>query len=150
MKLIQQQTGSRAKVYWLLICFICSALLLPARAYADLPPRPTEPPGSDKKADKPSRPQVAPLVLNTSPAQSGLWSVVQWQDAQGDWQDVESWRGWVANGKTIWWVEEKDFGKGPFRWAIFQTEGGKLLAVSEPFYLPTEVRRTMTIAVSLP
>lgn len=151
MKLIQSNYAAKGyKLYWLMACLVCSLLLWPARAYAELPPRPTEPPGSDQKDESPVRPPVAPLVLNTSPAQSGLWSVVQWQDPQGGWHDVEGWRGWVTNGKTIWWVEEKNFGEGPFRWAVFQTDGGALLALSEPFSLPTQPRLTMTIAVTLP
>jgi hypothetical protein len=73
-------------------------------------------------------------------------TVVQWQDAWGDWHDVEGWRGTLdgvsadVSGKIVghktWWVAAKDLGKGPFRWQVYRCENGKLLATSAPFYLP--------------
>lgn len=73
-------------------------------------------------------------------------AVVQWQDAWGDWHDVEGWRGTLddvstdTDGKIVghktWWVAAKDLGKGPFRWQGHRCANGKLLATSAPFYLP--------------
>jgi len=140
--------SSRIKFLSLLLCLFIGSLCLVAPAYADLPPRPT--PVAPQVKDKPSRPAVAPIILNTNPAPSGLWSVVQWQDAQDGWQDVPSWRGAVVNGRTIWWVEQKDFGKGPFRWAVLQGESGALVATSQPFTLPTQPQKLLVVAVTLP
>lgn len=85
--------------------------------------------------DKP-KPSVATLLLRVEPAQDGLWSVVQWQAPSGNWHDVEGWRGTVVNGKTIWWVEQKDFGKSPFRWVVYKDVSSSPLATSTPFQLP--------------
>ncbi|MEZ4864462.1 MAG: hypothetical protein R3C14_24320 [Caldilineaceae bacterium] len=122
----------------LLICIICTGLsaVYPSfRAYAELPPRPTKTPVPDKDRSKPE-PPAGTLILNTQPTVTGLWSVVQWQDEAGQWRDVEGWRGEINAGKTIWWVEEEQWNTGPFRWAIFETKGNKLLAASELFVLP--------------
>ncbi|MEZ4707559.1 MAG: hypothetical protein R3A44_10150 [Caldilineaceae bacterium] len=75
---------------------------------------------------------------------------MQWLDGAGNWYDVEGWRGDVVHNSTVWAVEEKDFGKGPFRWAIFAVSNRQLLAVSRPFYLPTQPDEILTIAVALP
>ena len=62
---------------------------------ADLPPR-------DQPSKSEVRPSKLPLVgfidLHVDPAQTGLWAVVQWQDAVGDWHDVEGWRGALDSG----------------------------------------------------
>lgn len=138
---------SRAQWLGLLFSLLIGTWLLPTPAYADLPPRPAAP---AKEKEEPVRPQVAPLILSTNPNASGLWSVVQWQDSQGGWQDVASWRGAVVNGRTIWWVEAKDFGKGPFRWVITQGEGGAVVATSASFHLPSQAQQPLTIDLALP
>ena len=38
-------------------------------------------------------------------------------------------------------------GKGPFRWQLFDGEGGELLAVSEPFALPTTDGQIVAVTV---
>jgi hypothetical protein len=70
-----------------------------------------------------------------------LWTVVQWQDAAGNWHDVESWRGILDTindhkGDKIWWVLSYSYGDGPMRWLVYDRAGGKLLATSHAFYLP--------------
>ena len=55
----------------------------------------------------------------------------------------------MCEGKKLWWVAEADFGKGPFRWAVYQGRGGKLLAQSESFYLPQFAGETVRIEISL-
>jgi hypothetical protein len=86
-----------------------------------------------------ARPPVATLLLTVPVTDTALFSVVQWQDAQGGWHDIEGWRGTVVGGKTIWWVAEKDWGKGPYRWVIYQheTTPHQIIAVSDLFLLPT-------------
>jgi hypothetical protein len=97
-----------------------------------------------------------------------VWTVIQWQDAWGNWHDVEGWRGTLDGvsitesggdedvvGLKTWWVAESDLGKGPFRWVIYQNEGGQLIGTSEPFQLPnfnggaTTVTTTVTTAVAV-
>lgn len=75
-----------------------------------------------------------------------LWTVVQWQDLLGNWQDVKGWRGTLDEvvcgedgrlvGRKVWWVAQADLGKGPFRWQVYQDREGSLFITSEPFYLP--------------
>jgi hypothetical protein len=52
-------------------------------------------------------------------------------------------------GKKTWWVAGRDLGTGPFRWRVYRSEGGSLLATSEPFDLPGAVGATVTVEVVL-
>lgn len=89
---------------------------------------------------------IATLVLYViSDENEKLWSVVQWQDALGNWHDVSGWIGKVVNGRTIWWVEEKDFGTGPFRWVVYQQNLDTLFAASESFYLPNSAKQLLVV-----
>lgn len=75
-----------------------------------------------------------------------LWTGVQWQDAHGNWHDVEGWQGALDGvsvdesgsvvGRKTWWVAGADLGKGPFRWQVTRGEGGGVLVTSAPFNLP--------------
>ena len=84
-----------------------------------------------------------------------LWTVVQWQAVEGDWRDVEGWRGTPDEitggvGKKTWWVSEEGFGRGPFRWVVYsQSEGDRRLGVSGAFYLPDD-GRAVIVAVWVP
>ncbi len=64
------------------------------------------------------------------------WAVVQWQDENGDWQEIEGWRGDLKNGRARWWVSPDLYGHKPFRWMIFSQPGGTLLAASPEFAMP--------------
>jgi len=78
-----------------------------------------------------------------------LWTVAQWQDNEGRWRDVEGWRGTLDRvvvdeeeqvvGRKTWWVAESDLGRGPFRWRVYRSQGGRLLATSDEFTLPETV-----------
>ena len=124
-----------------LLCALSLALWLmspPAQAAPfELPPRPTAEP--TPQAETPSEPAYNSAIrLCISPTTGALWTVVQWQDAWGDWHDVEGWQG-TLDAETCsqtWWVAQGDQGKGPFRWMVYQTIGGKLLGTSESFHLP--------------
>jgi len=48
-------------------------------------------------------------------------------------------------GYKSWWVAPGDLGRGPFRWAIYKSEGGTLLHTSEPFNLPATSGERLTI-----
>jgi hypothetical protein len=83
-----------------------------------------------------------------------LWTVVQWQDSQGGWHDVENWRGILDEinqhkGDKLWWVYPRDYGKGPFRWQVYQSPGGSLLATSRSFNLPGDASQRVIVEVTL-
>jgi len=122
-----------------LIGVILMSLAVVNPVFAELPPRPTPP-----TAVPSSAPQGANIVLQT---QAGMWSVVQWQDVNGNWNDVEGWRGTVGDGFVKWWVAQKDFGTGPFRWAVSPYAGSEFTSAGDAFYLPSVANETLIIAV---
>ncbi len=82
-------------------------------------------------------PNTASIELRGTPAQAGQFSIVQWQDPQNSWHDVEGWQAAVsATGGVRWDVYPRDFKTGPFRWAVYATRNGKLVWASEAFHLP--------------
>jgi hypothetical protein len=74
------------------------------------------------------------------------WTVVEWQDASGAWNEVGGWAGsfdevrvaddGTVTGTKLWWVSKSDLGSGPFRWTVYLGEEGTMLGQSEPFHLP--------------
>jgi hypothetical protein len=77
---------------------------------------------------------------------------VQWQNVYGVWHDVTGWQGTFDTitagvGTKLWWVAEKDFGSGPFRWVVYRNPGGAVVATSAPFYLPDVAGRTVTVEI---
>jgi hypothetical protein len=118
-----------------------------------LPPRPT--PGPTPVAIIGHVGQGAAIELHVPAARSTWWTVVQWQAAQKNWNVVAGWQGIfdeikTGTGTKLWWVAPTDLGKGPFRWAIYESKGGKLLAASEAFTLPAQSRTRMVITVGVP
>jgi hypothetical protein len=125
---------------------------LPANA-GPLPPRPT--PGPTPVVIIGQVGQGAAIELHVLAARSTWWTVVQWQDAQKNWNTVAGWQGIFDEikagiGTKLWWVVLTDLGKGPFRWAIYESKGGKLLAASEAFNLPAQSRTKTVITVGMP
>ncbi len=152
MELKIRQTGT-------FIVFVIASILLitflfaPALpADAALPPRPTPSPTSVTSGADPIQTTAAYgggyIELNVAAAPSGLWTIVQWLDANGVWHDVEGWRGTAKNGSIEWWVNPKDFHKGPFRWITFQSQGGKHLTDSPSFYLPDTSSQTVVVTIA--
>jgi hypothetical protein len=120
---------------------------LPPRPAPAFPPRPTTP---VPLADEDDEPVGAYIELQAQGAPDGVWTVIQWQDSARAWHDVEGWRSTLdEGGRRVWWVAGADFGTGPFRWAVYQSPDGDLLAESETFYLPNSAGETVTIEVSL-
>ncbi len=75
--------------------------------------------------------------VQVSSAKKGYWTVVQWQDPEGNWHNSDAWQGELdGNKQKLWWVAESDFGRGPFRWVIYESHEGVELVRSSPFYLP--------------
>jgi hypothetical protein len=133
---------------WLLITLGAVLFLtvsaLSASPANDLPPRP-ETPTPDALSPTPAPPTpivYAPggyVVLHVPEGNASYWTVVQWVDPLGTWHDVTGWRGNLDDGDgnmKIWWVAPEDFGKGALRWQVFDGPDGRLLATSDPFFLP--------------
>lgn len=143
--------------------------------HAELPPRPVWPPPTPEptrvpeaaKAPKYREPirVVAPILLTVNSTDQKVWTVVEWADTQGAWHEVTGWRGTPANGVVRWWVEEKDFGKGPFRWVVYLpnepaaaidqdntdfSSARRVLATSGEFYLPTKASAGLNIQLTVP
>jgi hypothetical protein len=145
---------------------LMAALPQPAQA---LPPRPTVPPTPTIPLAPESSAAGAQIQLQAQfPASwpwqtthwQDLWTVVQWQDAHGAWHVVEGWQGTLdtveidadgtVTGYKTWWVGEEILGQGPLRWQVYGSNGGSLLATSEPFHLPSASRITLPVNVMLP
>lgn len=114
-----------------LLCVAWAGLAAPAvstaEAAANLPPRPTLTPTPES---------LTRILLVGGSAYEGAWTVVQWQDKQGGWHDVEGWQGQIRNGWIRWRVAPKDWGTGPFRWQLYDKARGTLLATTTSFSLP--------------
>jgi hypothetical protein len=128
-------------------------MLFPLAVSADLPPRPT-PESAPTTGTAPPKLAGGWIELRAQGAPAGAWSVVQWQDSAGAWQNVESWSGGfdtVENGagKKTWSVDQWIFGAGPFRWVVYDKRGGTTLATSALFTLPKENRQTVVVQVTL-
>jgi len=145
--------NARYMIYSRLIgaVIICAGLGLlwlaaPVQAGPELPPR--RPPPA-RSVDGVFGASIELQLLATAPAV--YWTVVQWQDSNGNWHDVAGWKSRTAvNGYQSWWVHPKDFGTGPFRWSVYQGQDGSLVASSEPFTLPPEASATVLATVALP
>jgi hypothetical protein len=147
--------------------------------------KPTQPPENTPTPAKPTVPPKAtpqPTIVPTLPSSDAgrekggviellaglpssgtvrlreVFTVVQWQDGNGDWHDVEGWRGQPDNivGRTAiktWWVSEADLGTGPFRWRVFWdvyvdvSPSTARVMDSSPFYLP-DAGRTVVVEMS--
>lgn len=81
-------------------------------------------------------PDGARILLRTGEHRNGQWSVVQWRNPQGVWENVEGWTGAIEFGRKRWWIHPDAYGSGPFRWLLYAQEGGGLLAASAEFNLP--------------
>jgi hypothetical protein len=119
-----------------------------------LPPRnppPTTPVIGDNKGNNDHNPPPGAYIeLQIQSAPTEAWTVVQWQDTNEGWHEVEGWQGALeADGSKRWWVAVKDFGKGPFRWVVLARQGGQPLATSVLFNLPDEAYEVVQVEVVL-
>jgi hypothetical protein len=136
-----------------LVAFGASALHAAPPA---LPPRPTiEPIAEPTAAPLPPGPKLVGGWIQVRVANgSGQWTVVQWQDSAGNWNNVEGWRGafdTVVNGvgTKTWWIEQPLFGAPNFRWVVYEPGSGEVLGQSQPFSMPQENRQTVTVEISI-
>ncbi len=113
---------------WVVIGLLAAGLGLTAvsaKADSDLPGR--TPPAADEGGGDDDGGPLGTYIELVAPEHAGAWSVVQWQDVNDNWQDVEGWRGTLdERGVRRWWVDAKDFGTGPFRWVITGSAEGSL------------------------
>jgi hypothetical protein len=138
------------------VLVMATSLMVPAQpVWADLPPRPTPGEWRGEELEK----TTIELRVRFEDAQQAarwqeLWTVVEWQDAFGDWHEVEGWKGALdervdSEARKAWGVSPNDLGKGPFRWTIYRGPAGKLLAHTQSFYLPHATGQTTTVSVTL-
>ena len=145
-----------------LVCMLGLGLL-PTRAQADLKALPPRPPTATPTSIVRGASIVLELTFGDDWPDRGwdwqeLWTVVEWQDEDGDWHVVEGWqgtlnevtvKGGVVIGQKAWWVAEANLGSGPFRWLVYHQQDGALLAASETFDLPDSVGELVAVDVSL-
>jgi len=138
------------------VAVLASYLFTPTAVDA-LPPRPTPavtPTHTPTLTPAPRTPRPTPIPLRLShirlvvtPAQDGLWSVVEWQGSDGAWHVVDGWQGTVEAGSKRWAVYERNFGEGPFRWVIYESPAGALVGQSLPFTLPVTAGEELTVYI---
>jgi hypothetical protein len=123
-------------------------------SYTRTPPAPTSTPPKPTWTPVPRLGAPLKLRVEGSHVAMNLWTVVQWQNENKQWYDVEGWRGTLDQieqgvGRKDWWVDQANFGQVPFRWQLYQSLGGKLLATSAAFDLPTSPRLPVVIVVAV-
>lgn len=123
--------------------------VLPTRPTA-MPIVTTTPDDTSSETEE-SPPDGALIELRIDPPWPELWTMVQWQDPQGDWYNVDGWRG-ASNeeGRVLWWVAKEDLGTGPFRWLVYEEKDGRLLVTSESFDLPAHRLQVVVVEVTVP
>lgn len=103
---------------------------------------------------------IALKIVN--PPAGDPWLAVQWQDSSGVWHNVDAWTGplyrltygaeWAANGYVTNWVDPADFDTGPFRWVLYDREGGQVIGLSDSFTFPSNatdwVWSTITVSAT--
>ncbi|MEE8391582.1 MAG: hypothetical protein V3S14_12410 [Anaerolineae bacterium] len=172
MKSIYQHFKAGLMLVTIALCLLLSLAWLPSlisAASSIPPPRNTEtpPPPTPTLTGTGTPPLVTPtpapaksqtpagafIELRLEPGRADVWTVVQWQDAFGGWHDVTGWQGTLdeiadRKGRKVWWVAEKDLRTGPFRWVVYQGQGGVFLAASASFYLPDVAGETVNVQLS--
>lgn len=126
--------------------FACFFLLASAPTATALPPRPTPTAVPTPAAPKPTGGIIELQVTGVQDAD--LWTLIQWQDADGRWHDVDGWQGALDDGHSkTWWVGAEELGTGPFRWVVQQDDA--ISGVSAPFDLPAWPLESVIVTVAL-
>ncbi len=96
-----------------------------------------------------ARTRVAAIAVHVDAPPPQAWVGVEWVDPFGKWHAVETWPGPLdAEGRAVRWVREEHFGLGPFRWVVYDRQGGTLWGTSAPFYMPTASRDWLEVTVT--
>ena len=81
------------------------------------------------------------IVLQTSSGDDDDWVTMDWLAGDGNWYEVDGWRGHIHHGQVIWWVAPENLGDGMYRWVVYDDESKETLhKMSEPFMLPEQER----------
>ena len=134
--------AASALLLWLLIALITPKLT----AFAELPPRPE---GTTETADTTLK--GGQIQLTVTDPSGGEWTAIEWQDSNtGKWHLVDGWRGDLNSaGTQSWWVGRNQLGRGPFRWLVYDSKGGKLLTTSAEFDMPPHNETSTLVTVTL-
>jgi hypothetical protein len=90
------------------------------------------------------------IELAAEPVRPNLWTRLQWQDAAGQWRDIEGWQGsFNPDQRVLWYVGAEHLGAGPFRWLVEDSQGGERLGTSQPFHLPSQGGQVLRLMVTL-
>lgn len=90
--------------------------------------------------------------------QEDLWHMIEWQDQSGEWIKVEGWQGQFDMvyqgeshmiGQKEFWADNALLGSGPFRWRVYETGNGRLMATSPSFMLPAEKNQDVAVPLEL-
>jgi hypothetical protein len=146
---------SIAPVLAAILALACLMVSFPAGSQAksdELPDRNTATAaahGGDGREDSPDKPAAASIELYAPGVAAGVWTVVQWQGSDGNWHDIDGWRGQTdAAGRVKWSVALKDFGAGAFRWQVLAGGEGQPPSISEPFTLPGKADETLLVTMA--
>jgi hypothetical protein len=161
MKYLYSRIGLGLAAGLVIILLLTVGTSSPPVSLADLPARPTVMPDRQGRTETKGTIQLQAQFSHEWPWNEvhwqDLWTVVQWQDAEGIWHDVEGWKGTLDDvtigedgqvvGHKTWWVSKVHLGEGPFRWLVYQKS--KRLALSETFHLPGSIGGTEFVQVVL-
>jgi len=77
------------------------------------------------------------IVLQTSSGDADDWVTIEWLAGDGNWYEVDGWRGNIHHGQVIWWVAPENLGDGMFRWVVYSDDSKAIrLRYSDSFSLP--------------
>ncbi len=88
------------------------------------------------------------IILHSNASDGDDWVVVEWLAGDGNWYQVDGWRGHISNGQLMWWVANENLGQGPFRWVVYQNDSEtELLKTSDSFFLPDSQNSSKSFAL---
>ena len=134
---------------------VAMLLLVIAMPVNALPPRPPRPPHVTPTAAPTSQVNSSVAIdggfirLVVEPLNPALSAVVQWQDGTGKWHSVGGWRSETVTMPTKWWVNPSDFGKGPFRWLVYEHSQKNVVATSDTFFLPESEQHIVDVHMTI-
>lgn len=131
---------------------VIGTLLLVMPVSAALPPRPPHVTPTTEPASQVNTSSAVDggfIRLTVAPSNSALSAVVQWQDSAGEWRSVNGWRSDLSQVSIKWWVNPNDFGKGPFRWLVYEHTQKNVIATSDMFFLPESEKHIVDVYMTL-